>query len=119
MSKHRQAARVDSNQRAIVRALRLIPGVTVAVGHDDILVGYAQRTFWFEIKRPETVSPNTGQVRASERKQSQRELAASWCGQYAVVWSLEQIIDILAQHGTTAARYREIMPPTVQTFAKP
>lgn len=39
MSKHRYAASVDKNQPEIVKALRKIPGVTVQVGMDDILIG--------------------------------------------------------------------------------
>lgn len=39
MSKHRYSPRSDANQPEIVKALRKIPGVTVQVGMDDILIG--------------------------------------------------------------------------------
>ena len=88
----RTAARIDDNQRQIVKALRKIPGVTVAVNHDDILVGYKGRTYWFEVKRPENVSKTTGQVRESRIKPSQRHLLDTWQGHYQVIWGLGQIL---------------------------
>ena len=82
MSKYRRAAKVDGNQGEIVKALRAIPGVTVATRHDDILVGYGGQTFWFEIKAD----------RKAEIKPGQKMLAAEWKGHYAIVTSAEEII---------------------------
>ena len=93
MSKYRYAAKVDSNQPALVKALRAMPGVTVQVGMDDILVGHKGQTYWIEIKQPETVSKRTGEVRESEIKQSQKDLRDNWLGHYSICWSLDQILN--------------------------
>lgn len=95
MSKHRRAAKADAAQADIVRALRSIPGVTVEAGHDDILVGIAGKTYWFEIKAPDTVSPVTGEVRPSAIKGSQKALLRDWRGHYQVVWTLDQILEAI------------------------
>ncbi|MGR3221210.1 MAG: hypothetical protein ACUZ8H_15555 [Candidatus Anammoxibacter sp.] len=92
MSKHRRAARIDENQPEIVKALRKIPGVTVELGHDDILVGYQGVTYWFEIKDPGAVSKRTGEILDSEKKDSQKKLESEWKGQYSIVWNIDQIL---------------------------
>lgn len=92
MSKHRRAAKVDKNQPEIVMALRKIPGVTVQVGMDDILVGRKGHTYWFELKEPETVSPLTGKIRDSAIKPSQHRLVSDWAGHYQIVSSLDEIL---------------------------
>ena len=91
MAKWRRAAKVDANQPGIVQALRKIPGVTVEVGHDDILVGHNGRTYWFELK-PESAVGADGEVLASKVKGTQRELEKTWQGHYRIVWSLDQIL---------------------------
>ena len=91
MSKYRQAAKIDSNQPDIVKNLRTIPGMTVEVGHDDIIVGYQGRTYWYEIKEPSTVGKN-GEVRELEIKPSQKKLLAEFTGHYKMVWSWSQIL---------------------------
>ena len=58
----RRAARVDKNQKEIVKALRSIPGVSVALGHDDLLVGFRSKTYWFELKSSEKASKQEGIV---------------------------------------------------------
>lgn len=94
MSFHpRRAQRTDDNQVDIVKALRDIPGVSVDVGHDDILVGYEGNTYWFEIKHPSAVSPRTEKVRPSEKTQTERNRETYWEGHYSIVWSFEQILD--------------------------
>lgn len=92
MARHRRAARIDSNQPAIVEALRDIPGVTVELDHDDIFVGYKKQNYWFEIKTPDAVSKRTGEVKDSELKDSQKILRREWKGHYSIVWTLEQIL---------------------------
>ncbi len=92
MSKHRRAAKIDKNQPFIVDTLRDIPGVTVQVGMDDILVGYKGKNFWFEIKEPETVSKRTGKVNPSKIKESQYKLLENWAGHYSIVWNIDQIL---------------------------
>jgi hypothetical protein len=101
MSKHRQAASVDSNQASIVRALRKIPGVTVQTGVDDILVGYKRKIFhgrysrenyWYEIKSPDTLN-KSGLSKLSAFKKSQIELLRDWEGHYEIVWTLDEILE--------------------------
>jgi hypothetical protein len=92
VSKHRRAAKIDNNQPEIVKKLRMLPNITVEVGHDDILVGYKGINYWYEIKEPETVSNVTGQVRPSAIKDSQHKLIAEWKGHYKIVWNIDQIL---------------------------
>ena len=94
MGKNRFAAKVDSNQPTIVKALRGIPGVTVELGHDDILVGYRGYTLRFELKSPELVGRD-GKVRTSAIKDSQNKLLKEFTGHYRIVWDVEQIVDDL------------------------
>jgi len=89
----RRAAKVDDNQKSIVDALRKIPGVTVEVGHDDILVGYRGATHWYEIKRPDCVSKRTGMIRESEITPSERDRYKKWRGHYLIVWELGHILE--------------------------
>ena len=87
----RRKDKIDSNQHSIVEALRKIPGVTVEVGKDDVLVGRAGVTYWFEIKTPDQIKKD-GSFKAGAIKESQEKLLETWCGHYRIVWSLEQIL---------------------------
>ena len=89
MSKYRRAAKVDGNQAQIVKALRAIPGVSVATRHDDILVGYGGQTFWFEVKAGVKAKVKAGQ----------EKLRNEWTGHYAIVSNLDEI---LAEIGLTS-----------------
>jgi len=91
----RRHSKPDRNQGDIVSALRKIPGISVETGHDDILVGYKGRTWWFEVKAQEVVSPRTARVRASEFTKSERHRLSNWKGQYDVVWDVYQILEII------------------------
>ena len=93
MSKHRRAANIDKNQGSIVRYLEMIPGVSVALKHDDILVGYRGRNYWFELKEPEQINTKTGLPWAGRIKQSQYKLLESWMGHYRICWGLKPIFD--------------------------
>jgi len=95
MSKWRKAARIDKNQREIVKRLRAFPNITVALGHDDVLIGYKGKNFWFEIKNPDKVSKKTGKAWDSAKKPSQIELEKTWCGHYRIVSSFEEIFNEL------------------------
>ena len=86
MSKYRRAAKVDANQNQIVAELRKL-GYSVAVGHDDILVGAHGKTYWFEIKTSEK----------AQVKESQKKLIAEWIGHYSIVWSTEMILKEIGQ----------------------
>ena len=89
----RRKAKVDNNQSEIIKALRQIPGVTVEPGHDDILVGYGFHTFWFELKDTQAISRRTGEVKASEITPSEHKRLNQWTGHYAMVWTIEQILN--------------------------
>ena len=94
MSKY--ARKIDNNQQEIVTALRSIPGVTVALNHDDVLCGYKGKTYWYELKNPNQVSKKTNKVYISAIKKSQQYLIDNWTGHFKIVWSLEQIIEDMA-----------------------
>jgi hypothetical protein len=92
MSKYRRAAKIDANQPDIVDKLRKA-GYSVEVNHDDILVGFQGRTFWYEIKEPEkALSKKTGEILESVKKDSQKRLEKEWKGHYRIVSSLEDIL---------------------------
>ena len=85
MSKYRKTnTAVDGNQKAIVKTLRQIPGVSVALGHDDILVGFRGKTFWYELKNPKG---------KNKLRPSQVKLQNEWTGHYRVVTTIDEIID--------------------------
>ena len=83
MSKFRRAARIDKNQNQIVDELRSIAGLSVQVGHDDILVGYKGKTYWYEIKAGAK----------SEIKESQKKILAEYSGHYKIVYTVDQILE--------------------------
>ena len=89
---HRRAAKIDNNQQEIVKELRQA-GFSVSVNHDDILVGYQGRTFWYEIKSDLATSKKTGEVLESKIKDSQKKLRDEWKGHYRIVPSYEYIVD--------------------------
>lgn len=96
----RRAARTDDNQKEIIKALRDIPGVSVEPGHDDILVGYRNNTYWVELKNPNAVSKKTGAVLDSRKQKSQHRLSKEWTGHYFIAWTLDQILnEIGVTHG--------------------
>ncbi|RLI49791.1 hypothetical protein DRO61_04650 [Candidatus Bathyarchaeota archaeon] len=100
MSKHRQAARIDANEKEIVKALRKIPNVTVQQGHDDLLCGYKGVTYWFEIKDPDKVFNKDGGFKKGAIKPSQEKLLENWTGHYQIVWELDQILKAMGICGT-------------------
>lgn len=93
MSNKRYAAKIDNNQAEIVSELKKIPGISLAYGHDDILVGYKSKTYWFEVKDPKHLSKLTGKIRPSAIKPSQKKLKDKWTGHYSIVWNVQQIFD--------------------------
>lgn len=95
MSKFRRAAKIDANQRLLVRDLRKIRGVSVQTGMDDILVGYKGFTYWFELKSEKAVSKKTGKILESAIKETQKKLREKWNGHYSIVHSMGEILDEL------------------------
>lgn len=95
MSKVYRKKSVDKNQAEIVGWLREIPGVTVQLDMDDILVGYKGANYWFEIKTPNRIL-KSGKPDSSgnqETNKKQKKLSEEWKGHYKIVWSLKQILD--------------------------
>ena len=85
MSRYRKTnTAVDANQEEIVKTLRQIPGVSVALGHDDILVGFSGKTYWYELKNPDGLN---------KLRPSQVKLQNEWTGHYRVVTTVYEIID--------------------------
>lgn len=78
-----RAKRIDANQAHIVLALRQVPGLSVALDHDDILVGYQGHTYWFEVKNKD------GRNRIQP---SQQKLINGWKGHYRVIHTLDDIL---------------------------
>jgi len=91
----RYAKNIDLNQNEIVEQLLDIPGVSVSLDHDDIFVGVGGRNYWFEIKSENAVSKKTGKVLESAKSDSQKELEAEWTGHYAIVSSIEEILEAI------------------------
>ena len=94
MSSHnRKVHRTDESQPAIVKGLR-DRHISVDLNHDDILVGYAGRNYWFEIKSEDRLFKADGVTfKKNALRPSQIEIRRTWRGHYCVVWSLQQILD--------------------------
>lgn len=91
----RRKARVDDNQSEIVKALRKIPGVTVAVtsmmgnGFPDIVLSYKDFNYMIELK--------DGNKPKHQQKLTEDEIKfhKSWTGQIAVCSNLDEILELL------------------------
>jgi hypothetical protein len=81
------ANRIDAAQPTIVKALRAAGASVLIVNRlpFDIVVGYRNRTYLFEVKN----NPKGGLTK------SQVEFSASWRGQWIVVWNAEQALRII------------------------
>lgn len=96
VSKVRRRARIDANQPAIVKALRLAGATvlhlhSVGQGCPDLCVGWKRRNFLLEIKDP--TKP------LNQRRLSEDEMAVhmAWQGQVAVVESAEEALALIQQ----------------------
>jgi hypothetical protein len=87
----RYAKKIDVNQSGIVKALRKMPGVEVALDKDDILVGRLGKTYWYEIKSDWALDVN-GKVRENNKQKSQKKLIDTWTGHYKIISSLDEIL---------------------------
>lgn len=85
--------RTDANEPEIIKALLDISGVTVEKGHDDILVGYKGKTYWYEIKDPAKVFKKDGSFKAGAIKDSQIRIRDTFTGHYKIVWNLDMILE--------------------------
>lgn len=88
----RRKDRVDDNQASIVKKLRKIPGVTVEVGHDDVIVGYQGRTYWYEIKDPTKTLKADGRWKKGAIRGDQRRILNTFTGHYRVICTTEEIL---------------------------
>jgi hypothetical protein len=86
------AKRIDANQPEIVNQLRSLPGVSVVLDKDDIIVGYKKKSYWFEIKVPEKLFSKKGYLQVDQIKESQWELTRTYNGHYEIVWNIDQIL---------------------------
>ena len=95
----RYAKKIDDNQHDIVEALRA-RHISVAPDHDDVLVGYQGKTFWFEIKDEKKLFKKDGcTFKKGVVLESQAKIASTWRGHYAIVWTLEQILETIGYAG--------------------
>lgn len=91
----RRAARIDGNQKQIVKELRQIPGCLVTStagvgkGFPDIVVGYQGMNYLFEIKDPEK-PPNKRRLTKHEH-----EFHEAWTGQVSVIHTTEEAMEIM------------------------
>ena len=90
----RIAARIDANQREIVKALRgagasVHPSHQAGKGFPDLVVGFRGVTLLFEVK--------DGEKPPSERKLTphQQDFFNSWEGQIDIVISVKEALDTL------------------------
>lgn len=91
-----RSARVDQNQREIVKALRAIGCSVVSLhrvgqGCPDLLIGYRGQTYLIEVKIP-----------GEWLNLMQREWFERWRGQVAVVDSVTQAISVVQAAGGSA-----------------
>jgi hypothetical protein len=85
-----RAAKIDGNHAEIVRQLKCIPGVSVKSVAQlkkfcDILVGYKNKNFLFEIKKDKKKKLTEGE----DKFQSE------WTGQVDTVTSVEEILKVM------------------------
>lgn len=83
----RRAARVDNNQKAIVAALRQIPGVTVYHLQKplDLLIGFRGLNYVVDVKGSRSTAITPPQVK----------FFAEWTGQAALAYSLDEVLEII------------------------
>jgi hypothetical protein len=91
----RRKARIDANQNEIVKALRQIPHLSVAItsqlgqGFPDLVIGYRGKNYLIELK--------DGSKAPSVRRltQDERTFHDQWFGSIFVCDSLEAILKVL------------------------
>ena len=93
MSRRYQHNNTDKNEKEIVKALRDIPGLSVETGHDDIIIGYKGKNYWYEIKNPNQVKKDGQPIKQkSKTYEKQMNLQANFAGHYAIVTTVDQIL---------------------------
>ena len=86
--RHRGPLKVDRNQPDLVRQLKQIPGGEVIHwgAEGDLIFGYGGFNYLLEIKAPGQLRRLTGR---------QRELLASWPGQFDLVTTLDDVLTLI------------------------
>lgn len=96
--------RVDANQDEIVKGLRSIPGVSVALTHrlgkgfPDLAVGRNKTTYLLEVKDG-TKPPSARQLTKEEA-----DWHGAWTGHAAVVATLDEAIDVIMERTNASKR---------------
>ena len=94
----RYAKKIDSNQKQIVAALRKLPGVSVVVDKDDIVLGFRNYTMWYEFKNPNKISKKNGELLESAKTPRQKDLDKTYTGHRKYVTTFEEILADITQH---------------------
>jgi len=89
----RRADKVDENQPGIVDDLRKL-GYSVEVGHDDLIVGHARRTYWYEVKTVDCLDKH-GNIKESSKREDQKRLDREYKGHRRYVTCTEDILEDL------------------------
>lgn len=86
----RHAVRKDLNQADVVQELRKV-GATVRILHEplDLLVGFRGKNLLLEVKRPDKKGWR------SERTRAQIKFMDTWRGQFAIVYTAQEAVDIV------------------------
>jgi len=93
MSRRYQHKKTDVNEKDIVKTLRAIPGVSVETGHDDLIIGYKGKNYWYEIKNPDEMTKDGRPVKKKGKTyEKQMNLQANFTGHYSIVWNVDQIL---------------------------
>jgi hypothetical protein len=96
----RRAKRRDTNEPAVIDALKSISGLTIIMTDAvDLIIGYKGRNYLIELKAESSISKKTGKVLESRIQESQKTLRKEWRGQYLITASLDEI---LKEIGVTA-----------------
>lgn len=91
----RRAAKIDSNQNQVIKSLRKIPGVSIAItsqlgnGFVDFVLGYRGVNYMVELKDGAKV-PSKRKLTPEEEK-----FHKQWSGQISVCNSFEDILNLI------------------------
>jgi hypothetical protein len=84
MTLNRYAKRRDANEPPIVLALIEMGCSVIKTDACDLVVGYKGRNYLLEVKMPK-----------AEIKPSQKHLLKTWKGQYSIVYTVQEAINII------------------------
>lgn len=84
MTVKRYAAKRDSNEQPIIEALRAAGATVQQTDFCDLIVGYQGENFLLEVKSS-----------GGRLTKSQKRLLTDWQGQYAVVWNIDDALEVI------------------------